>query len=125
MRTRKTLWNWMKWKPFLHRLQHFDPPGVFARDLQECLLIQLNQLPPETPWLAQARLVITHYINLLGNRDYAQLLRRSRLKEDQLREVLALITGLNPRPGDVIDQRRTRLRHSGRYRSQAQRPLAC
>ena len=81
----------------LHRLQHFDPPGVFARDLQECLLIQLNQLPPETPWLAQARLVITHYINLLGNRDYAQLLRRSRLKEEQLRDVLALITGLNPR----------------------------
>lgn len=88
----------------LHRLQHFDPPGVFARDLQECLLIQLNQLPPETPWLAQARLVITHYINLLGNRDYAQLLRRSRLKEDQLREVLTLITALNPRPGDTIDQ---------------------
>lgn len=87
----------------LHRLQHLDPAGVFARDLQECLLIQLNQLPPATPWLAQARLVITHYINLLGNRDYAQLLRRSRLKEDQLREVLALITGLNPRPGDVID----------------------
>ena len=88
----------------LHRLQHFDPPGVFARNLQECLLIQLNQLPPETPWLAQARLVITHYINLLGNRDYAQLLRRSRLKEDQLRDVLALITALNPRPGDTLDQ---------------------
>ncbi len=88
----------------LHRLQHFDPPGVFARNLQECLLIQLNQLPPDTPWLAQARLVITHYINLLGNRDYAQLLRRSRLKEDQLRDVLALITGLNPRPGDSLDQ---------------------
>ncbi len=88
----------------LHRLQHFDPPGVFARNLQECLLIQLNQLPPDTPWLAQARLVITHYINLLGNRDYAQLLRRSRLKEDQLRDVLTLITALNPRPGDVIDR---------------------
>jgi len=88
----------------LRRLQHFDPPGVFARDLQDCLLIQLNQLPPETPWLAQARLVITHYINLLGNRDYAQLLRRSRLKEEQLRDVLTLITGLNPRPGDIIDR---------------------
>lgn len=88
----------------LRRLQYFDPPGVFARDLQDCLLIQLNQLPPETPWLAQARLVITHYINLLGNRDYAQLLRRSRLKEEQLRDVLALITGLNPRPGDIIDR---------------------
>ncbi|GAA3570369.1 RNA polymerase factor sigma-54 [Marinobacter xestospongiae] len=88
----------------LRRLQHFDPAGVFARDLQECLLIQLNQLPPDTPWLPQARLVITHYINLLGNRDYAQLLRRSRLKEDQLRDVLALITQLNPRPGSAIDQ---------------------
>ncbi|MDX1633862.1 MAG: RNA polymerase factor sigma-54 [Marinobacter sp.] len=88
----------------LRRLQHFDPAGVFARDLQDCLLIQLNQLPPDTPWLPQARLVITHYINLLGNRDYAQLLRRSRLKEDQLREVLGLITSLNPRPGDSIDR---------------------
>ncbi|WP_144823329.1 RNA polymerase factor sigma-54 [Marinobacter piscensis] len=88
----------------LTRLQFFDPPGVFARDLQDCLLIQLNQLPPETPWLAQARLVITHYISLLGNRDYAQLLRRSRLREDQLRDVLALITSLNPRPGDIIDR---------------------
>lgn len=36
----------------LHRLQHFDPPGVFARNLQECLLIQLNQLPRKHPgWL--------------------------------------------------------------------------
>ncbi|MGM0952068.1 MAG: RNA polymerase factor sigma-54 [Pseudomonadota bacterium] len=88
----------------LHRLQHFDPPGVFARNLQECLLIQLNQLPPDTPWLRQARLVVTQFLHLLGNRDYAQLLRRSRLKEDQLKDVLALITSLNPRPGDVIDQ---------------------
>ncbi|GGC57589.1 RNA polymerase sigma-54 factor [Marinobacter halophilus] len=88
----------------LHRLQHFDPPGVFACDLQECLLIQLNQLPPDTPWLRQARLVVTQFLHLLGNRDYAQLLRRSRLKEDQLRDVLALITSLNPRPGDVIDR---------------------
>jgi RNA polymerase sigma-54 factor len=88
----------------LHRLQHLDPPGVFARDLQECLLIQLNQLPPDTPWLDKARLVITHYINLLGNRDYAQLLRRSRLKEDQLRDVLAVITSLNPHPGNALDR---------------------
>ncbi|WP_166264414.1 RNA polymerase factor sigma-54 [Marinobacter caseinilyticus] len=88
----------------LHRLQHFDPAGVFCRDLQECLLIQLQQLPPDTPWLPQARLVITHYINLLGNRDYAQLLRRSRLKEEQLKSVLALVTSLNPRPGDSVDR---------------------
>ncbi|PVY70759.1 RNA polymerase RpoN-/SigL-like sigma 54 subunit [Tamilnaduibacter salinus] len=87
----------------LRRLQHFDPAGVYARDLQECLMIQLNQLPPETPWLGQAQRVVSHYISLLGNRDYTQLLRRSRLKEDQLRSVLELIQTLNPRPGDVLD----------------------
>lgn len=86
----------------LHRLQQFDPPGVAARDLRECLLIQLNQLPPETPWLKQARLVISHYIQLLGSRDYRQLMRRSRLSEAQLKDVLGLIQSLNPRPGDAI-----------------------
>ncbi len=108
----------------LHRLQHFDPPGVFARDLQECLLIQLNQLPPDTPWLRQARLVVTQFLHLLGNRDYAQLLRRSRLKEDQLKEVLSLITSLNPRPGDSVDNTETDYvipdvivrKHEGRWR---------
>ncbi len=108
----------------LHRLQHFDPPGVFARDLQECLLIQLNQLPPDTHWLRQARLVVTQFLHLLGNRDYAQLLRRSRLKEDQLKEVLSLITSLNPRPGDSVDNTETDYvipdvivrKHEGRWR---------
>ncbi|RMJ03989.1 RNA polymerase sigma-54 factor [Marinobacter litoralis] len=88
----------------LRRLQHFDPPGVFAQDLQDCLMIQLNQLPPDTLWLRQAKLVVTQFLHLLGNRDYAQLLRRSRLKEDQLKEVLGLITSLNPTPGDSIDR---------------------
>lgn len=87
----------------LHRLQHFDPPGVAARNLQECLLAQLQQLPPDTPWLKQARLVISHYIQLLGNRDYRQLMRRSRLSEQQLKEVLELIQTLQPRPGDAIN----------------------
>lgn len=87
----------------LHRLQHFDPPGVCARDLKECLLIQLNQLPDTTPWLAQAKLVVSHYLNLLGNRDYAQLIRRSRIKEEQLKSVLALIQTLQPRPGEQIN----------------------
>lgn len=91
----------------LHRIQHFDPPGVAARDLRECLLIQLNQLPPETPWLKQARLVVSHYIQLLGNRDYRQLMRRSRLSEAQLKDVLGLIQSLNPRPGDAIGEDET------------------
>lgn len=86
----------------LHRVQHFDPPGVAARDLRECLLIQLNQLAPETTWLREAKLVVDKYIQLLGSRDYAQLMRRARLKEDELRDVLQLIQTLTPNPGEII-----------------------
>ena len=88
----------------LKRIQHFDPPGVAAKDLQECLMLQLRQLDPQTPWLPQAKLVVSHYINLLGSRDYAQLIRRSRLKEDDLKDVLKLIQSLNPRPGESVIQ---------------------
>lgn len=86
----------------LRAIHNFEPAGVGARDLAECLMIQLRQLPPETPWLGQARLVIDHYLNLLGSRDYAQLMRRSRLKEDELKSVLQLIQSLNPRPGEAL-----------------------
>ncbi len=86
----------------LHRVQQFDPPGVGGRDLRECLLIQLQQLAPETPWLREAKLVIDKHIQLLGNRDYAQLMRRSRLRENELREALKLIQTLNPNPGTTI-----------------------
>ncbi len=86
----------------LHRLQQFDPPGVCSHDLRECLLVQLHQLPSDTPYLAEARLVVNRYINLLGNRDYAQLIRRSKIREPELREVLALIQSLNPNPGQSI-----------------------
>jgi len=86
----------------LKRTQHFDPPGVGARDLSECLLLQLRQLPDNTPWLPQAKLVINHYLHLLGNRDYAQLMRRSKLKEEDLKAVILLIQSLNPKPGESI-----------------------
>ena len=83
----------------LHRLQQFEPAGVCTRDLQECLLVQLRQLPPDTPWLEQARIVLTRHLNQLGSGDYSQILRRTRLSEDQLKEVMALIRTLDPNPG--------------------------
>ena len=86
----------------LHGIQQFDPPGVAALDLQECLLIQLNQLAIDTPWLTEAKNIIDCHLPLLGNRDYAQLIRRSRLKEPDLREALKLIQSLNPNPGEMI-----------------------
>ncbi len=86
----------------LKRINLFDPVGVAARSIPECLLIQLNQFDLTTPWLKESKLVISEYIDLLGNRDYRQLMRKTRLKEEQLREVIRLIQSLDPRPGDSI-----------------------
>ena len=86
----------------LHRIQQFEPVGVGARDLRECLLLQIRQLPDDTPMLEQATRVIRDHLELLGNRDFSQLMRRSKLKEDQLRDAISLIQTLNPRPGSEI-----------------------
>jgi len=86
----------------LRRIQFFDPVGVAARDPAECLQIQLEQLDPETPWLEQARQLVKEHVNLLGNRDYNQIMRRMKLSESELQEVLGLVQSLNPRPGSQI-----------------------
>lgn len=86
----------------LKRINMFDPVGVAARSIPDCLLIQLNQFSADTPYLQESKLIIKEHIDLLGNRDYRQLMRKTKLKEDQLREVMRLIQSLNPRPGDVV-----------------------
>lgn len=91
----------------LHCIQQFDPPGVAAADLQECLSIQLNQLAAETPWLKEAKLIVNKHLALLGNRDYPQLLRRCKIKEAELQEILQLIQQLNPNPGEFITASKT------------------
>ena len=88
----------------LHRVQQFDPIGVGHRDLAECLMLQLAQI--ESPELEKAvrnaKLVISEHIDLLGNRDYAHLMRRTKLKESELSEAITIIESLNPRPGASI-----------------------
>jgi RNA polymerase sigma-54 factor len=86
----------------LKRIQNFDPPGVAARDIRECMELQLNACDPEIPWLEEAKTIIKDYFELLGNRDYVLLMRRMRLSEEQLQHVLLLIQSLNPRPGSQI-----------------------
>lgn len=88
----------------LHRIQHFDPVGVAARDLSECLLIQLNQIPDAmlTDAVRHARILVKDHLPLLGNRDYAQVMRLTQLKEPDLRDAIAIIEKLDPRPGADI-----------------------
>ncbi|MCP5011193.1 MAG: RNA polymerase factor sigma-54, partial [Aestuariibacter sp.] len=86
----------------LKRIQMFDPIGSGSRTPQECLLVQLKQFAEDTPWLNEAKLLIEEYADLLGSKDYRTLMRKSRLKEDDLREAMRLLQTLNPRPGSAL-----------------------
>ncbi|MGR9044752.1 MAG: RNA polymerase factor sigma-54 [Gammaproteobacteria bacterium] len=86
----------------LHRLQNFDPPGVVAADLGDCLRLQLQQLPDTTPYKEEALLLVTRYLDLLAAHDRSKLMRRLGLNEQQLSGVIGLIRTLDPKPGAKI-----------------------
>ncbi len=86
----------------LHRIQQFDPPGVAARDLRECLLIQLKQLPEDTASRGEAIAIIRDHIDLLASRDFSGLMRKLKLQEAGLKAAIGLIQTLNPNPGGRI-----------------------
>jgi RNA polymerase sigma-54 factor len=86
----------------LKRIQMFDPIGSGSRTPQECLMVQLRQFADDTPWLTEAKQLIEDYSDLLSSKDYRTLMRKSRLKEDQLREAMRLLQTLNPRPGSAL-----------------------
>jgi RNA polymerase sigma-54 factor len=87
----------------LRQIHNFEPGGVGARDLQECLLIQLRQLPEDTPWLAEATELLEECLPLLSTRNFQQIMRTLRLTKEQLQEVLSLVQLLRPRPGEAIN----------------------
>ncbi|GMR19714.1 MAG: RNA polymerase factor sigma-54 [Gammaproteobacteria bacterium] len=87
----------------LHRIQNFDPVGVGARDLSECIQLQLRILDDDTPFLEQARLLATkEHLATLANRDTASLKRKLRLRQEELQQAILLIQHQNPRPGGAI-----------------------
>lgn len=86
----------------LHRIQQFDPPGVLSQDVRECLLIQLNQLQSSSEDVLHAKALVRDYLELLGARDFKQLMRKLKLKEPELQAAVEVIQGLNPRPGEQI-----------------------
>jgi RNA polymerase sigma-54 factor len=87
----------------VHQIQNFDPAGVAARDLSECLQLQMRALPPTTPHLDNARRVATtENLALLANRDFKQLKRVTRLSPEDLQEAIQFIQHLNPRPGGSV-----------------------
>lgn len=86
----------------LHRVQQFDPLGVASQNISECLLIQLNQFDASEPGIHHARQIIEGYLEVLGNRDFKQLMRKLKVKEADLQLAIKVIQALNPRPGEHI-----------------------
>lgn len=89
-------------EPVLHRIQKYDPPGVGARNLKECLLLQLALIDTAVPWKNAAKLLVEQHLDLLANHDYNQLMRKMRLSQAELADTISLILTLNPRPGGQI-----------------------
>ena len=83
----------------LAHLQHFEPTGVGARNLGECLMLQLRALPAHAPFRAEALEVVKNHLDALAGRDFARLKKALRCDDAALRSVQKLITSLNPRPG--------------------------
>ena len=83
----------------LEHLQHLDPPGVGARNLKECLAMQLQALPEGTPYRDQALLLVNRCLDSLASRDFGRIKKLLHCDDDCLRSIQHLITHLNPRPG--------------------------
>jgi len=86
----------------LKHLQNMDPTGVGARNLSECLSLQLRALPPTTPARDITLRLTTHHLDLLAARDVGKLKKVLGIDDLTLRTVRTLILSLNPRPGAVF-----------------------
>ncbi len=91
----------------LHRIQRFDPPGIAARSPQECLLLQLEQLPQSTPLRSQAIKLLDQHFELLTGNDAARIRRILNISADQVQDLMRLIRSLDPHPGDRISPTET------------------
>jgi RNA polymerase sigma-54 factor len=83
----------------LKHLQQLEPAGIGARNLAECLALQLETMPIDTPLRSEALVIVRNHLDLLAARDYAKLKKLLKCGDDVLRGTQHLITRLNPRPG--------------------------
>ena len=86
----------------LHIIQEFDPPGIGARDLRECLLIQLKGLK-QTPDVINAQRILTDWFQEFSNKHFQKIMTRLNLSQDEMKAAMARIVKLNPSTGGQID----------------------
>jgi RNA polymerase sigma-54 factor len=83
----------------LHLIQTFDPPGIGARNLQECLLIQLQRNPAQTKEVTLAIEVVKNHMDEFSKKHYEKITRKLNIDNEDLKDVINEITHLNPKPG--------------------------
>ena len=83
----------------LRIIQEFDPAGVGARDLQECLLLQIDRKDPCTPEIMLARKIIKHHFEEFTRKHFEKIIARLNLDEESFKDALDEILKLNPKPG--------------------------
>jgi RNA polymerase sigma-54 factor len=83
-------------------VQMFDPPGIGARSVSECLMLQLEQLEPGTAGLACAKTIVRQHLELLAERELTALRRELRSSDEELETALALVRACHPRPGSIV-----------------------
>ena len=88
----------------LKAVQSFDPPGIAARSLQECLLIQLEHKPDRTYATDLATIILRFYFDEFSKKHYDKILQKGNISEEELREAIAEIQTLNPKPGNTISE---------------------
>ncbi|MDR1155563.1 MAG: RNA polymerase factor sigma-54 [Bacteroidales bacterium] len=82
----------------LQLIQEFDPPGVGARDLKECLMLQLNQ-KEESPGINMAKTILTDHFDEFTKKHYDKIIALLGISEEELKDGVAEILKLNPKPG--------------------------
>ena len=83
-------------------IQDFDPPGVGARDLRECLLIQINRVEREEPSVDLARVVLDKFFESFSKKHYDKITRRLGITDEELKGAVEEIVRLNPKPGNSL-----------------------
>jgi RNA polymerase sigma-54 factor len=88
----------------LRKIQTFDPAGIAARSLQECLIIQLERKEhPDDPTVQHALAIIQDCFEEFTKKHYPKIQKRLNLDKEEIKEAVQLITRLNPKPGGVAD----------------------
>jgi RNA polymerase sigma-54 factor len=88
----------------LRKIQNFEPGGIAARNLQECLLIQLERKEhPDDPTVQKAIRIVSDFFEEFTKKHYSKIQKKLDIEDEELKDAVNMITRLNPKPGGISD----------------------